>query len=382
MAGGILVVNAGSSSVKFAAFAERGEDDPALLGRGQVDGLRTRPRFVCKSAAGGVIGEQRWPQPIGHDAAIKHIIAWIGQQSTAGPLVAAGHRVVFGGADLVAPTLVDDALLAKVEALVPFFPLHLPHNLAALRAVTAMDPALPQVACFDNAFHRTYLPEARLFALPRRLTDLGVRRYGFHGLSFESVVSELSSELASRTVIAHLGSGASLVALLHGRPVDTTMGLTPTGGVMMGTRSGDLDPGVLLYLLREKRLDVERLERLVNEEAGLRGVSGTTSDMRTLLEERGRDRAADIAVSLFCRGVCKAIGSLAAALGGLDQLVFTGAIGERSEAVRREIISQLGHLNVTDGRTPRSAGGCRVRVVATNENLVIARHVHSLLVDG
>jgi len=369
----VLCMNAGSSSLKTAVYDVAG-DRATCRAAGEIEGLgRGGGRLLLRGSQHAVDKEGVFPGIAEATGALLEVLG----PPTLASIQAVGHRVVHGGPHLDGPRLVDEALATELRGLVPLAPLHQPGALDAIAAVGEQLPGRPHVACFDTAFHRRLPQLAQRLPLPEWLWKAGVRRYGFHGLSFESVASQLGNELASRTVIAHLGSGASLVALRDGRPVDTTMSLTPAGGVMMGTRSGDLDPGILLYLLREKRFDAGRLERLVSEEAGLRGVSGTTSDMRTLLERRSRDRAADLAVSLFCRGVCKAIGSLAAVLGGIDLLVFTGAIGERSETVRREIISQLDHLGVGDGPTR----GCGVRVVAMEENLVIARHVYSVLMN-
>jgi acetate kinase len=273
-----------------------------------------------------------------------------------------GHRVVHGGPDHAAPALVDDALLARLEALVPLAPLHQPHNLAAIRAVAAAVPGLPQVACFDTSFHRTLPEVARRFALPRRIDALGVRRYGFHGLSYEWAVSEL--RLRGLAVLAHLGNGASMCAVRDGVCVDTTMGLTPAGGFMMGTRSGDLDPGVLVFLLAS--MSREDLASVVEREAGLLGISETTSDMKALLASD--DPRARLAVEMFCYQAAKAAGALAAALGGLDAFVFTGGIGEHSAEIRDRICARLEHL-----------GKFAVRVIAADEERVIARHVRSLL---
>jgi acetate kinase len=261
-----------------------------------------------------------------------------------------------------------------------------------VEAVAARFPALPQAVCFDTAFHRDLPESARRLALPRALADAaGIQRFGFHGLSYEYVLEHLGAAGRGRVVIAHLGSGASMAAVRDGRPVDTSMGMTPTGGFMMGTRTGDLDPGVLLYLLREKGYDADRLDRLVNKESGLLGVSGTSADMATLLERRERDEAAALAVAMFCYQVRKQVGAFAAALGGLDTLVFTAGIGERAAAVRAEICAGLEHLGVrldparnAAHADPLSAPGraCAVRVVATREDMMIARHSRAVLFGG
>jgi len=279
------------------------------------------------------------------------------------------------------PAKIDSALIEELRARIPMAPLHLPQEIRLIEATAARWPALPQVACFDTAFHRRMPEIAQRFALPRSLFDEGVRRYGYHGLSYEYVVQTLGSDARGRVIIAHLGNGSSLAALRDGRPIDTTMGLTPIGGVMMGTRSGDLDPGVLLQLLERPGWDLERVARLVNHEAGLLGVSGESADMRRLLELRPTDPRADQAIAMYCRSVRKAIGALAAELGGLDLLVFTGGIGEHAHQVRREICAGLEHLGVRcdEAGSGDSSAAARVRVVSTHENLIIARQTWSLL---
>jgi len=377
----VLCLNAGSSSLKLAVYALG--DGEALRCDGAVEGIASEHgRIWLRDAAGNVIVE-RAATVRDHSEGAARLLDSLGDEASA--LLAAGHRLVHGGP---APQRIDAALLAELRELLPLAPLHLPGALAAIEAVGRVLPTLPQVACFDTAFHHA-LPElAQRLPLPRLLFDEGVRRYGFHGLSYEYVVRSLGAELRARTVIAHLGSGVSLVALRDGVPIDTTMSFTPTGGVMMGTRSGDLDPGILLFLLREKGYDLARLARLVDQEAGLLGVSGSSAEMRTLLERRAHDPAAREAVAMFCYRIRCAIGALAAALGGLDLLVFTGAIGERSPEVRREIGSGLEHLGVR--LAPRALGDristeeapCAVRVVPTNENLMVARHTLAVVLAG
>ena len=301
-------------------------------------------------------------------------------------LAAAGHRVVHGGPLFFEPQRIDGPIAARLRELVPLAPLHLPDQIAIIEEVGKRRPGLIQVACFDTTFHSSMPEVARRFALPRALWDQGVRRYGFHGLSYEFVVSKLGPDLGSRAIIAHLGNGASMVALKDGLPIDTSMGLTPTGGFIMGTRSGDLDPGVLLFLLRQG-WTAEKLEALLDREAGLAGVSALTSDMRTLLEKRITNPNAAQAVAMFCYQVRKFIGAFAAALHGLDTLVFTGGIGERAAQVRGETCGGLKHLGITlDDKmnaahaavisTPESP--CVVRVVETDEDLMIARHTRRL----
>ncbi|MFQ5667534.1 MAG: acetate/propionate family kinase, partial [Candidatus Binatia bacterium] len=301
---------------------------------------------------------------------------------------AVGHRLVHGGPAHQAPQRINARLRAELKQLVPFAPLHPPSEIGAIDAVAAHFPRLPQVACFDTGFHARMPEIARRFPLPRQLWDEGVRRYGFHGLSYEYVAHTLGPSLQGRVVMAHLGNGASMAAVKDGRTLDTTMGFTPTGGFMMGTRCGDLDPGVLLHLMNEKGLDGHQLDQLVNHQAGLLGVSGLTSDMKTLLEHRGIQPHAAQAVEMFCYQARKTIGALSAVLEGLDTLVFTGGIGERAAPVRWEICRGLGYLGVRlDPQRNEvhcdtiSASGspCTVRVIPTQEDLTIARHTYALV---
>jgi acetate kinase len=298
-----------------------------------------------------------------------------------------GHRVVHGGPRHVEPTQIDPALVASLKALIPIAPLHMPSAIAGIETVAAGHPELPQVACFDTAFHASMPEIARRLPLPDRLDQEGIRRYGFHGLSYEYVMSTLDHERPSRIVIAHLGNGSSLVAVRDGRAIDTTMGFTPAGGILMGTRTGDLDPGVLIYLLREKKLTADALEHLVDRESGLSAIGGT-SDMKTLLERSTTDDRAKLAVSMFGYVVRKAIGGLTAVLGGVDCLVFTGGIGEHAAEVRRDACEGLELLGIrldhernerSDEVISADSSPCAVRVIATNEDLVIARHTHRVV---
>jgi acetate kinase len=300
---------------------------------------------------------------------------------------AVGHRVVHGG-ERTRPELVTPDLLARLYALIPLAPLHLPAALAGIEAVGERLPDVPQVACFDSAFHAGLPAVASTLPLPHRLRALGIRRYGFHGLSCEYIVNELGGLAQGRVVVAHLGNGASLTAMIDGQSVDTTMSFTPTSGVMMGSRSGDLDPGVLLYLMREQGFDAAALERLLNREAGLLGVSGLTPDMSVLL--RSDQPGAHLAVSLFAYQVRKALGALSAVLGGLDRLVFTGGIGEHAAPVRGSICSELDYLgirldparNAANARCISADGSrCEVLVIPTDEDRIIARHCRRFLID-
>ncbi len=392
MADAILVLNAGSSSLKFSVFLDG--DPPKALLRGQLEGLTTRPRFLARDVAGRVVGENEWPAgtALGHPGAIEFLFTWGRGGVLGGQRIAAvGHRVGHGG-QFAGPMVVTADVLKALRALVPLAPLHQPHNLAAIDAVSRHAPGLPQVACFDTAFHATQPAVARAFALPRRFAEEGVVRYGFHGLSYEYIASALPAldprAAAGRTVVAHLGNGASLCALKNGRSVATTMGFTALDGVPMGTRCGALDPGVLLYLMDRHGLDVRALEELLYKQSGLLGVSGISSDMRALLASP--DRRAGEAIDLFVYRVGREVGSLAAALGGLDALVFTGGIGENAGPVRARVCRDAAWLGLdldepaNDRNGPCiSRPGSRVAawIVPTNEELVIARHTRRLLAD-
>jgi acetate kinase len=370
---GVLVVNCGSSSLKYALFevGEAGESERALE-RGAVESL------------GNDAGA--------HAAAVHAALDAIDRRALGRPAVV-GHRVVHGGPDHAAPARVDAKLLADLDALVPFAPLHLPAEIDAIRAVAERWPDVPQVACFDTAFHRTLSEAAQRYALPETLHEQGVRRYGFHGLSYEYVVSTLAAGAAgapSRVVIAHLGSGASMAAVLDGRAVDTTMGFTPVGGLVMGTRPGDLDPGLLVYLARGGR-DAAALDDLVNRRAGLLALSGSTADVRELVRRRETDPRAARALDVFAWSARRWVGAMAASLGGMEALVFTGGIGEHAAAVRGDIARGLGHLGVAldEERNARAeaivstdASRCIVRVVPTDEERMVARHAAKLVRDG
>ncbi len=388
-ASGILCLNAGSSSLKFAVYEHKAAvagGDESRLFSGAVERIGLKEgRFRLNeghTAATETAGE--YPD---HGTAVHAVFDALERRGLSA-LDAVGHRLVHGGAEHTAPERVNARLLEALRALVPLAPLHLPSELSVMEAVTARFPALPQVVCFDTAFHHRMPELSRRLPLPRTLWDAGIRRYGFHGLSYEYIVWRLGPAARGRTIIAHLGNGASMAAVRDGMPVDTTMGLTPTGGFMMGTRSGDLDPGIAIYLLRGKGYDADRLERLVNNESGLLGVSGSSPDMKTLLERRDREPAAAQAVSMFCYQLRKSIGAFAAALGGLDLLVFTGGIGERAAPVRWEACQGLEHLglrldperNTAHADTvSRPDSRCMVRVIPTDEDLMIARHTLAAL---
>jgi acetate kinase len=382
----ILCLNSGSSSLKFALY-HLGEAEEVRLAHGAVERI-------------GLADGYLWIRGVDNDALVDvhrdfpdHTAATEGISAAAKgsgfpPPVAVGHRVVHGGPDHTAPERVEAPLLAELRRLVPFAPLHLPSAIQGIEAIAARFPGLPQVACFDTAFHRRMPEVAQRFPLSSDLWHEGIRRYGFHGLSYEYIVATLGAAAQGRLVIAHLGNGASLAAVLNGQPRDTTMGFTPTGGVMMGTRSGDLDPGVLIHVMRAKSYGADELDELANHQAGLLGVSGLSPDMKTLLEQREHEPNAAQAVELFCYQLRKHIGALTAVLGGLDTLVFTGGIGERAAPVRWEVCRGLAYLGVDLDPEQNAAHAevismpgsvCTVRVIPTNEDLMIARHTRTLL---
>lgn len=390
MTNATLVINAGSSSIKFAGYADTGASEPELLGKGQVESLRAEPRFVCADADGAVLGEHRWPGPITHAAALDYIIQWIEENATDVKVAAAGHRVVFGGAKYTGPTLVDDHAMTEIEKLVPFFPLHVPHNLAAIRALARQHPKLPQVACFDNSFHLTQPHVAQLFALPRHLTEQGIRRYGFHGLSYEYVARRLPDYVpsASRVVVAHLGSGASMCAIRDGESIECTLGFSGLDGLPMGTRTGALDPGVLLYFMQALDMDAKAIERLLYTESGLLGVSGISNDMRDLLASDD-PRAAE-AIELFVYHIAKQLGALAAALEGIDALVFTAGIGEHAPEIRERVCRRGEWLGIRLDPEANARGGPCISaeespvsawVIPTNEERMIAMHTAKVLAE-
>ena len=390
--GSILVVNAGSSSLKFSLFRVDADDDLHLAVRGQIDGIGSRPRLTAKDGTGSKLVERDFAVTEAREVkdAIALAGAWLRIKFEGEPLLAVGHRVVHGGAKYSRPVLIDAAVYDTLEHLIPLAPLHQPHNLAAIRAVRETQPQLPQVACFDTAFHRTHQQLADLYALPWEYYEAGVRRYGFHGLSYEYIAAALPQVAPGiangRVIVAHLGSGASLCALRDGKSQDSTMGFSPLDGIPMGTRPGGIDPGVLLYLIRERAMSHTALEELLYKESGLLGLSGVSNDMRMLLESR--DQRARLAVDYFVHYVAKEIGALAAVLGGLDGLVFTAGIGENSAEIRARIVNASTWIGITlDADANRRGGPCisaagsavSAWVVPTNEELMIARHTFALV---
>jgi acetate kinase len=387
----IVVVNAGSSSIKFSAFGVAdGGMEPGV--RGQIEGIYTAPRFTAKGPAGNVVSQKSWGEGtrLGHDGALEHIMAFLREALDGNRLVGVGHRVVHGGMQFSAPTRIDAATLDALEKYVPLAPLHQPHNLAPIRLLLARTPDLPQVACFDTAFHRTNPDLAQRFAIPAELHDAGVRRYGFHGLSYEYIAATLpgvdAAVAAGKVVVLHLGNGSSMCAIDAGHSVASTMGFTAVDGLPMGTRCGAIDPGVLLYLMDERGMDARAIEKLIYQQSGLLGVSGVSSDMRVLLES-DEPRAA-LAVDLFVYRIRRELGSLAAALGGLDAIVFTAGIGENAPAIRARVCRDAAWLGVALDQAANAAGGPRLSTPAsrvsawslpTNEEMMIARHTRRVL---
>ena len=385
MSRALLVLNAGSSSIKFSVYEVGEWLALAPLCRGEVDGLGARPRFVARDGTGAPLADEAIVGGATHDDALGTIVAWIEAHTANAEMIAAGHRVVHGGVRYGSPARVTPEVIRELEALVPLAPLHQPHNLAAIKALTKRRPALPQVACFDTAFHSTQPPVAQAFALPRALGEAGVKRYGFHGLSYEYIASVLPEHLGGgadgRVVVAHLGAGASMCAMRGRRSVATTMGFTALEGLPMGTRTGAIDPGVILYLMSERGMSLGEVTELLYKKSGLLGLSGISSDVRDLLASDSPHAAR--ALDVFVYRVGREMGSLAAALGGLDAVVFTAGIGEHAVPIRARICRDAEWLGVQldDGANQRggpriSAAGSRATawVIPTDEELMIARH--------
>lgn len=388
----LLVLNAGSSSIKFSVFEHTGGREPTLVFGGQIEGLYTTPRFKAENARGETIGTFRWSEGarLGHEGGVTHIADFLRAHRENYRLVAVGHRVVHGGLEFSQPVRVTGEVLEKLGKLAPLAPLHQPHNLKPIAVVAERLPDTPQVACFDTSFHRAQSEVVQAYALPRKVTDRGVRRYGFHGLSYEYIASSLpgldSKAATGRVVVAHLGNGASMCAMRAGRSVASTMGFTAVDGLPMGTRCGALDPGVLLYLMDELKMDTRAVEKLLYQESGLLGLSGISSDMRTLLASG--DARARFAVDVFVYRIQRELGSLVAALGGLDALVFTGGIGERSAPIRARVCDGASWLGLAIDPAANGKGGPRINAqtsavttwaVPTNEELMIARHTAGVL---
>ncbi len=395
MTNAILVLNAGSSSLKFAIY---GDGDGALdvLLRGKISGIGSNPVFSAKDADGlAMSGKDLPPMDLetGQDDLIPELLDWVNAHQGGVTIKAVGHRVVHGGRHHAEPALITDALLAELESLSPLAPMHQPHNLAAIRCVAASIPGLTQVACFDTSFHRTQDRLAQLFALPRALSDEGIIRYGFHGLSYDYIASTLPAHLGDkangRVIVAHLGSGASMCAMKNRRSVATSMGFTALDGLVMGRRCGTLDPGVILYLLQEKGLSATDISTMLYKESGLLGVSGISNDMAVL--EADPSAQAQEAIDLFCHRATSELAALASTIGGLDALVFTAGIGENSARIRRQICDRLCWMGVAidpdanDGHATRISGPSSdidVLVIPTNEEVVVARATRALTQTG
>lgn len=388
----ILVINCGSSSVKFALFAdERGV--PRRLWSGALDRIGlSEARFRAKGADGDELFDETQDIP-NHVAALDLLISKLEKLFQHDRIQAVGHRVVHGGDGCDCPLIVTAALQARLRKLIPLAPLHLPHNLAGIMAVRVRRPDLPQVACFDTAFHQRLPRLARLTGLPRSFEKDGIRRYGFHGLSYEYVIDELcrrhgDDAAKGRSIVAHLGNGASMAAIKDGRSIDTTMGFSTLAGLPMGTRSGDLDPGIVLHLILQEGMTAEQVQDLLYEQSGLLGLSGLSHNMRELLARSDSEAAAAEAVGFFCYQARRHLAALTASLGGLDLLVFTGGIGANSPEIRARICDGLGYLGIVLDET-RNAAGERtisgygsdvvIEAFATDEEFMIARHVQGIL---
>jgi acetate kinase len=386
----ILVLNAGSSSLKLAVFVVRA-GQLALELKGEIEGLYTEPRFQVHDPAGRVVAENAWgPMTLGHDGAVEYLNGFLPGHLGDHRLAGVGHRVVHGGLEFTAPVRVTAETLKALERFIPLAPLHQPHNLSPIARLMDSAPELPQVACFDTSFHRTNPDVAQRFALPAQLHDAGVQRYGFHGLSYEYIAEELprvdASAPRAKTIVLHLGNGSSMCAMDGDRSVATTMGFTPADGLPMGTRCGALDPGVVVYLMEHRQMDARAIERLLYNESGLLGVSGLSSDMRALLASAAPQ--AKLAIDLFVYRIRREIGSLTAALGGLDAIVFTGGIGEHAGVIRERVCQDAAWLGVELDAAANARGGPRVTtghsrvrawVIPTNEELMIARHTQRVI---
>jgi acetate kinase len=381
----ILVLNAGSSSIKFGLFGIANTSAEHLFA-GEVADIGDKPHLTVKDMDGTIILDRSWPLPRKQEDILHDILGWTDERTGTVGLAAIGHRIVHGGSQFIAPVRLDQETIDQLSRLTPMAPLHQEACLAPARTLLSLRPDLMQIGCFDTAFHSALEPPVSRFAMPRSYEESGIRRYGFHGLSYEFIagrLKEISPALAGkRTVVAHLGNGASLCAMRHGRSHDTTMGFTPLDGVMMGTRCGTIDPGILLYLQRERGMSAEDLERLLYYKSGLLGVSGISSDMRTLLSSSD-PRAAE-AVDLFTFEVAKAICAMALTLEGLDCLVFTGGIGEHAAKVRAMVCNKLRWLGIE--LDPQANNGdadlisigsssVETRVIRTSEETTIARQV-------
>jgi acetate kinase len=387
----ILTLNAGSSSLKFSLYEWQGKDALTLCLHGQIEGIGSDPHLIVRDSNGKALTEQRWGKgdTITHETFLSHLLDWVNDHLGKDKMIAVGHRVVHGGPIFDSPVIITPEVVEALEGLSPLAPLHQPHNIAAIRAVSVVRPGLQQIACFDTAFHHGNPPVVTRIALPAALREEGVRRYGFHGLSYEYIARRLRQEIpelaTGRIVIAHLGSGASLCALRDGRSIDTTMGFTALDGLIMGTRCGALDPGVLLYLMQHHGMGAAQIEALLYHESGLQGLAGS-SDMRKLIASA--DTAAAEAVESFVFSIARWTGAMTATLGGLDGFVFTAGIGENSAPVRSRVATRLAWLGILLDETANQKGYGRISapgstvdvwVIPTDEEAMIARHVQEAL---
>ncbi len=387
----ILTINAGSSSIKFALFPLAAEISPQAEFSGQIDGIGTNAtKMVAKDKAGEKIANQAIPgEQVSHTQAFDALLQWFQATQAGWEIIAVGHRVVHGGERYSKPTLIDDVVLGHLISFFPLAPLHEPHNVAGIQALQALLPNVPQIACFDTAFHRSQPDVAQTFGLPRALSAEGIKRYGFHGLSYEFIARALpqhSHRANGRVVVAHLGNGASMSAMVNRKCVATTLGFSTIDGLVMGTRCGNLDPGVILHLMESKGYTVKDMTRILYKESGLLGVSGLSQDMRTLLASDKPE--AHEAVELFCYRIARELGSLAAAAGGLDAVVFTGGIGEHAAEIRRRVCLQAEWLGVRvnpeanarhDIVISAANSSADVLVIPTNEEWMMAHHAQTLL---
>jgi len=390
----ILVLNAGSSSIKFSVFdVDAVPDERHLLCDGQMSGIGHAIHFFAVDGEHRTLVDTRLDEGVDHAMAIQTLLEWLIPHFGNHRLIGAGHRVVHGGARYQLPMKIDEAVLAELRSLIPLAPLHQPHHIVAIEALQKLYPALPQVACFDTAFHHTNSPLCTRYALPRSLTESGVRRYGFHGLSYEYIASVMGKVLGpdlaqGRVVVAHLGAGASMCAMQNKKSVATTMGFTALDGLPMSQRCGALDPGVVLYLMQQRQMNADQITHLLYNESGMLGVSGISDDMKTLLESS--DAHAREAVDLFVYRINRELGSLVAALGGLDALIFTAGIGEHAAEVREQVIKAAAWLGLEIDSAANQAQASRLStpearvsawMIPTNEDLMIALHTRQILLE-
>lgn len=385
MKNAIVVFNAGSTSLKFGVYLADASQTLLLVCTGQIDGIRDEPHFIVRDTRGELMSERSWDkgQPLDHDAALHFVIAWLKTDLHEIEIIAASHRVVHGGERYAVPTLTAPDVLDYLDSLAAMEPSHQPYNVAGIRAFAKAFPELPQVACFDTSFHRTMPDVAQTYALPKEIRDTGVRHWGYHGISYDYISRQMPKFIpdARRVIVAHLGGGCSMCALLDGRSVETTMGFGTLSGLPMATRSGDVSSDALFYILRNKTFDITSLENMLYEQAGLLGLSGISGDMRVLQESA--DARAVAALEYFSYAMMKTIGAYTAVLGGLDALVFTGGIGENSAPVRAALCARLGWLDVRlDIEANTADGPCisttdskvSVWVIPTIEEWMIAQH--------